>query len=404
MNQSFLSKIKRINDQRAAKPILEQVLSIESSRIRVAHFYSSTGIYGAERWAITFLKYINLRRVNPILITIGSKPGARLLHEHIVRDGHEAFHIDVPGRLSPKGIMQLRRFLAERGIQVLHTHGFKADVLGYFATRGVRVRLVSTLHGWSVVEGTRIAIYESIARVFLRGFERLYPLSTALYEDLLQRGYKKDRIRLIRNAVDIAGFDSLFQHRKNRLANETFKILFAGRLCKPKGISFLLEAMAKASFKCNVELHIVGDGPDRAKLEQLARDLDIEGKVRFHGVTKDIGAFFAQSDVLVLPSYCKGAQCEGIPRIIMESFSAGTVVIGSSVPGIEELISHEKTGLLVPIGDSDGLARALERLASDPELSKQMVIRARNHIEALFSAARLVNEMEEEYEKLVTCV
>lgn len=372
------------------------------SRIRVAHFYSSTGIYGAERWAITFLKYVNRQRVDPILVTVGSKPGARLLHDFVIREGSEAIHIDISGRLNPRAVIQLRKLLIQRDIHILHTHGFKADVLGYLSTRGLDVRLVSTLHGWSVGEGARIAAYEVIARLFLRQFERLYPLSTALFEDLQQRKFRENRIRLVRNAVDIAAFDSLFQHRKTRFASEPFKILFAGRLCKPKGVSFLIQALAMASFKCEVELQIVGDGPDRAMLEELTNTLGLASKVHYHGVTGNIASFLAKSDVLVLPSFCKGAQCEGIPRIIMEAFSAGTPVIGSSIPGIQELIKHEKTGLLVAIGEASSLARALERLAENPELSYEMAGSARTHVEEMFSASRLAREMEDEYEKLVT--
>ena len=372
----------------------------EQSPIRVAHFYSSLGIYGAERWVVTLLKYLDRRRVSSIVVTVGSKPGARLLHDLVIKEGHKAVHIDVPGKLNPRAVRQLRTFLQDEKIEILHTHGFKSDVIGYFATRGLPVKLVSTLHGWSVVEGARIGVYEAIGRFFLRRFDRLYPLSPALLEDLQTRGFDAGRMRLILNAVDIGAFDWCYQNRRYRSAGEPLRILFAGRLCKPKGVSFLIQAMAKATFSCDAKLQIVGDGPDRGELERLTNDLKLGDKVQFMGVAKNIGPFLAESDVLALPSFCEGVRCEGIPRIIMESFSAGVPVIGSSIPGIRELIDDRNTGLLFPVGDADKLARALEVMAEEPDVAREMAMRARMRVESTFSAIRLARELEEEYEEL----
>jgi glycosyltransferase involved in cell wall biosynthesis len=364
--------------------------------VRVAHFYSSLGIYGAERWALTLLKYLDRRRVWPIIVTVGTKAGSRLLGDAAAKEGYDTFHIDVPGKLNPRAIFALRTFLVEKQIEVLHTHGFKSDILGYLATRGMPIRLVSTPHGWSAEEDLRIRLYESIGRLSLRRFDRIYPLSHGLLTDLEQQGFDAARLRLILNAVDIAPFDSCFRTRRARAAGAPFTVLFAGRLCKPKGVSFLIEAMATAAFRCPAQLHIVGDGPDRDELEQLGRDRGLGSKVRFFGVVDDITPFLAGSDVLVLPSFR-----EGTPRIIMEAFAAGTPVIGTSIPGIRGLIDEARTGLLVGVGDAGGLARALTRLASDPALAQRLARAARSRVEESFSASRLARDLEADYEQLV---
>lgn len=376
------------------------VTGLEARPIRVAHFYSTLGMYGAERWALAVMKYLDDQRFPAMIVTVGTKPGARLLHDFAVREGHDAVHIDVPGKVNPRAVLQLRRLLLERRIDILHTHGFKSDTLGYLATRGLAVRLVATLHGWSMTESARIRLYEAFGRVILRRFDRIYPLSTALLADMQQRGFGASRMRLIRNAVDIAPLDQYFQNRRVRSHGEPFRILFAGRLCKPKGVNFLIQAMAKARFDSVARLTVAGDGPDRGKLEQLADDLAVRDRVTFVGVARQIGPLIADHDVLVLPSFCQGARCEGVPRIVMEAFSAGTPVIGSSVPGICELIEHERTGLLVPIGDDEALARALERIERQPDFAQGVALNARERVETVFSATRLARELEAEYEAL----
>jgi|GEM_PF-3046603 len=373
-----------------------ETMSSEKSSVRVAHFCSSLGVYGAERWIVTLLKYLDTQRISSVVVTVGAKPETKLLHEVVVEEGHKAFHMDVPGRLNPEAIRRLREFILRENIDVLHTHGFKSIVLGYLATLHLPVRLVSTLHGWSAAEGARIALYEAIGRIFLRRFDRLYPVSPALLQDMLKRGFDPNRLRLLLNAVDIAAFDSCRRRRKRCSPDNPLRILFAARLYdKSKGASVLINAMAKATFRCKATLRIAGEGPDRAKLEQLTNDLGLNDKVRFMGMVNDIGPLLAECDVLALPSFV-----EGIPFIILEAFSVGVPVIGSAIPGISELINHEKTGLLAPAGDADELARALERVAACPALADEMAVRARQRVERVFSASRLARDLMDEYEQL----
>ena len=364
--------------------------------IRIAHLHSSNGIYGAERWTATQIRHLNAGVVQSVVITIGTKSGSRLFHEMLLGQQQDAEHIAIPGKLNPKAVVYLRRILVRRGIEILHTHGFKSDILGYLATRGLGIRLVATPHGWSADEGLRIRLYESVSRIFLRRFDRIYPVSPRLLEDLRERGFREERLRLVLNAVDIAAFDDCYRLRTPRRAGEAFHALFVGRLCRPKGVFELLEAFAQAKFDCPAQLHFVGEGPEQSVLAARCRELGIESKVRFVGEVTNVAPHFQYSSVLVLPSYS-----EGIPRAVMEAFSAGVPVIGTSIPGIKQLITDRVTGALVTVGSVGSLVRALERLARDPDTAEAMAENAREYILAKHSARRQATEFEQEYRNLL---
>ena len=385
-------------DRRKQVLMLAKVLTPEARRVtddppcRVAHFHSSLGVYGAERWTHALVKYLDKREVEPIVISMGTKPGADSFYQMLKTEGHPAFHIPVPGKLNPRAILQLRRLLVQQRIAILHTHGFKSDVLGYLATWNLPVKLVATIHGWTAAEGFRIRVYEAISRAFLKRFDRIYPLSPALFEQLQQNAFDPLKLRLMLNAVDLSAFEFKFNCRH---ANEPFSLLFAGRLCHPKGIFDLIQALARARFSARAHLTIVGDGPDRMQLAKLSRALGVEDKVTFAGAVSSIASFLAESHALVLPSYS-----EGIPRVVMEAFAAGVPVIGTAIPGIKQLVEDESTGLLVPVADCDALARALERLCQSPDVGRRMAFKARQVVVESYCAQRMANDFQEQYRQL----
>ena len=361
-------------------------------RYRVVHLHSTLGVYGAERWTLALLKHMDAALFESHVVSIGTKPGADSFYRLLTAEGFAAYHIPVAGKLNPRAVLALRRFMEQQGIDILHTHGFKADVLGYLATRGMPARLVSTIHGWSADESFLIKVYEAISRVFLKRFDRVYPLSPALQQRLCQLGFDPQRLHLVLNSVDLSGLDFRF---RSRGAEDPFSILFVGRICRPKGVFDLMQAFAIAKFAGPSRLVVVGYGEERSGLENLARRLGIEDRVMLAGEVSSITRFLSESHALVLPSYA-----EGIPRVIMEAFAAGVPVIGTAIPGIMQLVEDGVTGLLTPLGDPDKLARTLERLSANPGLAQCMANNARQVVTDTYSADRMAHDFQKEYRRL----
>jgi len=361
-------------------------------RCRIAHLHSTLGVYGAERWTLALLKHIDASHFPSIVVSVGAKAGSDAFQRIAIGQGLRAFHIAQPGRLNPRAIVELRRLLLRERIDVLHTHGFKSDVLGYLAAAHLPIELVSTIHGWTAGEGLRIRAYEAISRRFLRRFDRIYPLSPELLSGLARQSFDLRKLHLIPNGVDLDNFE----FRSNpRRPDDALSLLFVGRLCRPKGTFELLNAYARAGLPTGTQLRIVGDGPARSELEALSRSLGITDRVEFIGAVASIGPILEQSHALVLPSYS-----EGVPRAVMEAFAAGVPVIGTAIPGIEQLVHDGTTGLLVPVADVPSLQRALERLAGDPRLAERMAGNARRLVVEKFSARRMAREFEREYARM----
>jgi glycosyltransferase involved in cell wall biosynthesis len=175
-----------------------------------------------------------------------------------------------------------------------------------------------------------------------------------------------------------------------------FTVLAVGRLVAVKGHAVLLDAIGELRDRNGlpVALHIVGDGPKRAALEERARAIGLTDLVTFHGrVGQDaIKRHYAAADAFCLPSFG-----EGVPVVLMEAMAMEVPVVASGVMGIPELVEDGKSGLLVPPGRPRALADALARLADSPELRLELGRAGRARIEAAFSLQRSLDALRAIY-------
>jgi glycosyltransferase involved in cell wall biosynthesis len=164
-----------------------------------------------------------------------------------------------------------------------------------------------------------------------------------------------------------------------------------GRLVELKGQRFLLDAFALLSDLPDVELHLFGDGPDRAVLEQRAASLP-NGRVFFHGAVMDREIIYASIDVLAVAS-----RMEGLSLVIMEAMARAIPVVATEVGGNSRLVSTERTGLSVPYADSAAMASALRRLLTDPDLASKLGAAGRRHVESRYSLESAQQKLLELY-------
>jgi glycosyltransferase involved in cell wall biosynthesis len=140
----------------------------------------------------------------------------------------------------------------------------------------------------------------------------------------------------------------------------TSQLLCIGRLTEQKGQGLLIKALAKVKEKgLNFKLLLVGDGPLRPTLEELIVSLELQDFVKIKGwaTSQEIKQFFHESRALVLPSFA-----EGLPVVMMESFALGRPVIATYIAGNVELMENNLSGFLVPSGDIEALADAIEKM------------------------------------------
>lgn len=209
-----------------------------------------------------------------------------------------------------------------------------------------------------------------------------------------------DRITVVHCGIEP---DRYAQAARARAAAEgdgmTVRLICVAALRPFKGHAVLLDAVARVvADGADVHLDVVGDGPEAGALRRRATGLGIADRVRWWGhVPSDrIPGILAEADIAVLASVvAPDGRTDGIPVALMEAMAAGLPAVASDVTGVSELVIDGVTGLLVPPGDPDALARAIGRLAADPDLRRRLGTAAREHVLAGFtveaSARRLVD-------------
>jgi glycosyltransferase involved in cell wall biosynthesis len=182
------------------------------------------------------------------------------------------------------------------------------------------------------------------------------------------------------------------------------RLLFVGRLVERKGVHRLLEAIALLPRTDAVLLRVLGDGPERPRLERLAAELGVERRVEFAGfVPADaLQSAFEEADALVLPAvYDRKGDVEGLGVVLIEAMAHSRPVIGSDAGGIPDIIRDGETGLLVPPDDPLALSQAIERLRSDPQAARELGARGRDWVARQFGWERIADTLEGLYRSLL---
>jgi len=213
-------------------------------------------------------------------------------------------------------------------------------------------------------------------------------------------GMPADRVEVVYSAVD---WDRL-QTTASRAAlrrdwDLPTNVLVAGviaRLTEQKGLTYLLDAMAKMVTSPELVVVIVGDGPLRSELELRASALGLGSRVRFLGARRDLGNLLSVMDIFVLPSLW-----EGLPLSLILAMGAGLPVVATSVAGIPEVVADGITGLLVPPANASALGAALGGLVEDAETRMRLGRAAQEFVRPRFSIARCVEAMTALYERLL---
>lgn len=214
-----------------------------------------------------------------------------------------------------------------------------------------------------------------------------HAISQSTKDDLVRRGVARDRIHVIHPGVDA----DWFRPDPTAARAATPRFLYVGRLKRYKGLETAVRAVAEVRRRgCPIRLDVAGDGGDRERLAGLVRRLKLAEAVSFWGFVPESSkrTLLRQAWAVVLPSAKEGW---GISNI--EAAACGTPAVAADSPGLRESVRHEETGLLVPYGDVEALASALERLARHPDQVTRLGAGARRFAES-FSWDRAAADTE----------
>lgn len=228
-------------------------------------------------------------------------------------------------------------------------------------------------------------LYDRLRRLALGAADALLPVSRYTADLLVARGADRRRIQVIPNGTEPERFypqDATAQRRA--LGVEDRKVLLTvARLVGRKGIDTVLRALPRVAADVpDVVYLIVGDGPDRGRLEHLAAEVGVAGRVRFLGRVPyaEVPALFNTCDVFVMPSRNAEPDVEGFGIVFLEANACGKPVVGARAGGIPDAIIHGETGLLTTPGDPADLARALLCLLRHPETAQRLGAQGRQRV------------------------
>lgn len=327
---------------------------------------------GTELQLIGLVDRLDRRRYRPFLLTLRPTP-AELIPADCVH-----LNWSVPRLLAPAGmlaLLRLVRLLRREKIDIVQTFFQDSTIFGGLAARlaGVPVRLACFRD---------LGFWRTRLQALL--LHRVYPLMTGflcnsgvIRENFVAHdGLDAADFTVIPNGID-AGALPWVEH-----TGPTLHVGLVGNLTRQvKRADLFVQAAGKVSSEFpEVTWHLVGDGQLRPELEEMARQVGLDGRIVFAGRIDDVAGYLEKLQVGVLCS-----DSEGFSNALLEYMFKGCAVVATNVGGNAEAVADGRTGLLVPPGDADALAAALRTLVTDTESRQRLARQARDHVASTFS-------------------
>ncbi len=364
--------------------------------MNVLHMTTHLQMGGISIYILRLAKFLKPHGVQTHVFSSGGALTAQLEEE-----GARVYErpVRTKNMLHPKLYLQLPylvRLVRTQKIDLIHAHTRVMQTLAACLSRLTGVPVITTCHGF---------YHPKLGRLLFPAWGHCAIAISHLVQDHLEKDLHvpKDRIRMIHNGVDAEGLKREYQRfqtgeikKKLGFSEKDPVVGIIARLVKDKGHEYVLRAVKLLEKEYpSLKLIIAGDGPNRAALESLTAELELEEKVRFTGTVTDIAEFLSAMDLFTLPATWR----EGFGLSIIEAMACGKPVIVTNIWALSVLVQHEITGLLVEPKDEKALAAAIHRLLTEPEFARRLAENGRQTALKLFTMDRMAHEIYAVYKK-----
>ncbi len=369
-------------------------------QIKVLQFICSSGFYGAERWVLALCKHLDPLTIHSDLaVTIEGEQQAPEIENYFQQNCGATFRLAMKNKFDLSVVNKLASLIKERDIDIIHTHGYKSDILGFLAAKKAGIKIVMTPHGFSTNIDFKLKVFIWLGCQVFRFADRVVPLSPQLMIDVRKYGVRQQKLVYVQNGVDLSEVEQqrLSKDKLTCTNVEEKRIGFIGQMIGRKNIKDILDIFDQLQTKHgNLRLFFLGDGDSRAELELYAKSLDSADNIEFLGFRSDRMAWLESFDLFVMTSVL-----EGIPRCLMETLAMGVPVAAYNISGVDQLIKHQQTGLLAPLNDKLTLAKYWQKILFDSDFSHQLSINGRDYVYQHYSAQRMAKEYTEVFTNLI---
>ena len=321
--------------------------------------------------------------------------------------GPDDLPIPIPKRVAtvdiPRGpvrghraaVRALRRLVRSGGYDVVHAHGLRAGIDCGLAVRGSKARVVTTVHNLvhpAIAGPLRARLYRRAEAGAVRLSDRVLAVSEQIADHLRTTASHHGAVEKVETLH--LGIGEAPEVTKDRAEIRTLLglrpddrlVVTASRLSAQKALHVLLAAMTRV--REPAALAVLGTGPLEAELRATAATLGIEDRARFLGFRPDVADFVAAADV-----FCLSSIWEGVPLAAQEAILLGTPVVATRVGGMGELVTDRVSGRLVPPGDPDALAAAIDEILATPDVGSAYSETARRDLERNFSTEAMLTRL-----------
>lgn len=312
--------------------------------------------------------------------------------------GVQLFRIPERSALDFAAVARLRETIGAEDPDIVQTHAVKSHFLVYLSRVWKQRRWIAWHHGYTTTN-LKMRVYNQFDRVSLRAASRVFTVSEAFRRQLLDRGVAPPRIDVLHNSVSldwaerVRALDRAAIRTDLGIAPDEQVLLAVGRMSHEKRHVDLLEAYQGLRREgLRVRLILVGDGPERGRLQAAA-----DPYVIFTGQVRDTAPYYAVADLMALPSLT-----EGSPNVLLESMAARIPVVATRVGGVPEIVSDGESALLVPACDTASLGAAIREVLQNTEKRTRLVEEARAVIEARHTPDARANALIALYRKALS--
>ncbi|MBN2284940.1 MAG: glycosyltransferase family 4 protein [Tissierellales bacterium] len=379
---------------------------------KIAYVVTPVEFGGAERVSLNFLRNIDKNKflVYPIIFFRPWEEDSIVLKE-LKQEEYPLCKIPVSVRTSLKErdhfwlircFKMIFSILVKERFDLIHTHGYFADIVTIPVAKLLRIPVISTCHGF-IANDRKLKRSYRIDRILLRFSNRVIAVSQGIKDELLKSGIKESKIEVVLNAVQTdTDNDVLTQNRYKKrralhVSEKDFVLGYVGRLSREKGIHYLLDAVEiLTKMDIPIKVVIIGDGPAKKDSKLLVRQKGVEDKVFFAGFQTDVKEWIPAMDVFALPSLT-----EGTPMALLEAMACRIPIVASAVGGIPQIIDSGKDGILVAPGKPKEIAAGIMELYNNNSLREKFVKAAYKKVKSNFDMKEWTETIESQYAEII---
>lgn len=368
--------------------------------MKILHIIDSGGLYGAEVVLLNLVDEQIKMGLDPAIASIGEKNvGEKPFETEALNRGFRVIKFRMWPGPNFAGAWKILRFAHKEGFDLLHSHGYKGNILfGFLPKRIRKIPLITTLHGWTSTDSfTRMKLYEWLDAFSLKFIDAVVLVNKGMFSNPKLKNLNGINLYIINNGIPIpaAQFnnstDQPFNQSVTQQTQQTqrtqvtqvtrqldktiidfcrkgYTIGSIGRLSEEKGYRYLIEAFyLMIQEGVDAYLLIIGEGSERNFLEQLIEKLSLTDKILLPGYCPAAHDYLSYLDVFVLPSLT-----EGLPITLLEAMQARVPIVATRVGGVPEVLENGKDGLLVEPRDPEKLADAISRIYHDTKIGSKL--------------------------------